>query len=331
LNPLQFHTILVSKVHSAVLAGTDILERFPGRKNIDIHDIHANHFLAAQKVLHRFAIKEFFHAPYNRFLLEKLKSPFYKYQTALDEELRIYMLFDTLLTTSWYEYEWLRNRFPAERRVKYLPPLVLTQSLGKNNLPTREKYDAGLLANSGLFNVEGIRYFDSQILPEIFRRMPEFRILIAGGICDAAREILGKSKEITYIGRIDNLIDFYGNVKAVLVPLLSGTGVSVKTIEGISYGKPVVSTTAGIRGLEVRPGTDVVVEDDPQRYAESLLQLLGNVNLRETISREALDTIREKYSLERHHEVLKTILMGHIGENSPEANSEQISSREQRR
>jgi hypothetical protein len=73
---------------------------------------------------------------------------------------------------------------------------------------------------------------------------------------------------------VDDLSDFYGRVKVCLVPLLNGTGVSLKTMEPLSYGLPVVATTKGARGLGDRNPPNLHVADTAEGFAETTLSLL---------------------------------------------------------
>jgi hypothetical protein len=47
----------------------------------------------------------------------------------------------------------------------------------------------------------------------------------------------------------------------------------VKTLEAIAQGKPVVATSAGVRGLRRELYPDVLVADDPALFARKLIDL----------------------------------------------------------
>ncbi len=87
------------------------------------------------------------------------------------------------------------------------------------------------------------------------------------------------------LGRIDDamLLALYARAAIVLVPLPSGTGTSLKTVEAMATGKPVLGTTAAFRGLQVTPGVDVMVEDDIDRYPDRIAALLADDDERRRI------------------------------------------------
>jgi glycosyltransferase involved in cell wall biosynthesis len=55
---------------------------------------------------------------------------------------------------------------------------------------------------------------------------------------------------VSLLGNQDSLVDTYARAAVVINPVKFGTGLPVKTIEALSYGKPIVATSAGGRDLE---------------------------------------------------------------------------------
>jgi glycosyltransferase involved in cell wall biosynthesis len=307
-NSVSDFAIIVNKPWTANSMGLENLKNFRGLKIIDIHDIHASHFHIAKKILMRKPIKEFIGGIYANFLLEKFWTLTFNYKKAYEEEINILSVFDKVLVTSVSEVEELRNIQALSKKVRYLPLLVIPKKEGVSYQNTNKQYDFGFIGSSGLFNVEAIEFFGNSIIPHIRERRQDFRCLIAGPISNVARGILASERGIEFLDSINDLNDFYGRVKIVIVPLLSGTGVSVKTLEAMNYGCPVLSTTVGVRGLEVKDRFDIWIEDDPKQFAESLVKMLDNDALQSQLMLNALTTISGKYSLAWHYEVLNSVL-----------------------
>jgi hypothetical protein len=75
------------------------------------------------------------------------------------------------------------------------------------------------------------------------------------------------------LGRVQNLKPLYESARLVIVPLLTGTGISIKTLEAIAMHKPVLATPVGLRGLEA--GEDVALPPPfDRRWADQILNLL---------------------------------------------------------
>src|SRR5262245_66569887 len=62
--------------------------------------------------------------------------------------------------------------------------------------------------------------------------------------------------------------------RVCVVPLLHGAGVKGKVVESLMMGTPVVTTTVGAEGLELRHGEHVLIADTPQDFADGLAHLL---------------------------------------------------------
>jgi hypothetical protein len=92
------------------------------------------------------------------------------------------------------------------------------------------------------------------------------------------------------LGRVENLRPLYAAARLVVVPLLEGTGVSIKTLEAITFGKPVLATAMGLRGLD--PSTICAL---PSRFdvhwAETIISLLGSSDERRIWRNRLLTTI----------------------------------------
>lgn len=59
-----------------------------------------------------------------------------------------------------------------------------------------------------------------------------------------------------------------------IVPLRSGGGMRVKILDVWLWGLPIVSTSIGAEGIEVRPGSNILLADDPLAFAGAVTRLL---------------------------------------------------------
>ena len=61
----------------------------------------------------------------------------------------------------------------------------------------------------------------------------------------------------------------------MIVPLLSGSGMRIKIIEGMALGKAIITTSIGKEGIEIESGKHMMVADDPSGFLEALRFLLA--------------------------------------------------------
>ena len=73
-----------------------------------------------------------------------------------------------------------------------------------------------------------------------------FEIVVAGGITKHVRETPG----VIRLGFVKELHTFYDAIDIALNPMVGGTGLKIKTVEPLCYGKPVLTTPSGAQGLQ---------------------------------------------------------------------------------
>jgi glycosyltransferase involved in cell wall biosynthesis len=90
-------------------------------------------------------------------------------------------------------------------------------------------------------------------------------------------------------GRVPSVIDHLREAAVVTVPIRIGGGTRLKIYEAMAAGKAIVSTSVGAEGLDVHHGRDIILSDDPKAFAEAILMLLRNGDIRRQYERAAAD------------------------------------------
>lgn len=101
----------------------------------------------------------------------------------------------------------------------------------------------GYLGSGNDWNIRSLRAF-LQAWQGRGDRLP-VQLLVAGGICRHLADQPGVAK----MGFVQELQTFYGAIDVAINPMVGGTGLKIKTVEPLSFGRPVLSTPAGIQGL----------------------------------------------------------------------------------
>jgi len=118
-------------------------------------------------------------------------------------------------------------------------------------------------------NIQGLEWFVESVFPEIRAAIPNCALAIAGPAGQAREWPEG----VSILGRVNSLEPVYANATVVVNPVLFGTGLAVKTIEALSYGKSVVATVAGARGLGPLVGM-LSIAQDHKTFARNVIELL---------------------------------------------------------
>jgi glycosyltransferase involved in cell wall biosynthesis len=86
---------------------------------------------------------------------------------------------------------------------------------------------------------------------------------------------------------VEDLRGFYDGIRVAISPVRFGSGVKLKTVQGMQYGVPTVATSIGAEGLTLPHGAGVHVADEPDVFARMLVRLMTDVEAWER-SRQAL-------------------------------------------
>lgn len=137
-------------------------------------------------------------------------------------------------------------------------------------------------------NEDGIFYFVEQILPLIRRQVPDVTLCIAGRRPSARLRRLGEAEQrIEVTGAVEDIRPFVHGASVFIVPLRIGGGTRIKIFEAMAMGKPVVSTTIGAEGLPVKTPVHLLVADEPEAFADSVVRLLQSSALRKQMGMAA--------------------------------------------
>ena len=138
-------------------------------------------------------------------------------------------------------------------------------------------------------NVDGVEYFCSEVWPAIKAEVPQARFRIVGR--NPVRRVQKwASDSIEVTGRVPSVVEHLRDSAAVIVPLRIGGGTRLKIYEAMATAKAVVSTTVGAEGLDVHSGRDIILADDAKAFAQSVIMLLRDQNLRRRYEKAAAET-----------------------------------------
>ncbi|OFX57333.1 MAG: hypothetical protein A2046_09420 [Bacteroidetes bacterium GWA2_30_7] len=144
-------------------------------------------------------------------------------------------------------------------------------------------------------NQEGIIWFLKNIWKGLKEKNPELNFYIAGR--NAPDWFVNKIKcdGVVYHGEIDNAYEFINSKAVMVVPLLSGSGMRVKIIEGLALGKTIVSTSIGAEGIDITHNQNIIIADSTKSFKDSLNTVLTNKIVFENIGKNAVKFAHEYY------------------------------------
>lgn len=139
-------------------------------------------------------------------------------------------------------------------------------------------------------NADAIALIGKEIRPRVLRQVSDATFRIVGkGL--PTRALAAEGFEV--FSDVDDVTPFIDSATVCIAPLKVGSGVRVKLIEYLSRGKPVVAMTPALEGLQVRPGIDLLVADDVDSFAASVIGLLNDPAARERLGSSGFERILE--------------------------------------
>ena len=142
-----------------------------------------------------------------------------------------------------------------------------------------------------------VRYFCHDILPRIHAKIPDAAFFAVGqNPPQYLRDLANQDARILVTGRVEDIRPYVDRARVFVVPLRSGSGTRLKILDAMAMSIPVVSTSIGAEGLNVRSGENILIADTPEDFSAAVLTLLQNDSLAASIRQNAFRFVRENYS-----------------------------------
>ncbi|WP_411469801.1 glycosyltransferase [Bacillus thuringiensis] len=147
-------------------------------------------------------------------------------------------------------------------------------------------------------NFSIINFIKTQ-MDKIIQLIPDCEILVIGKNPSEELMILAeKYKDNLKIeGYIEDINKVFSESCAMLVPLLFGSGVKLKTLEAISRGLPVIGTDYAFEGIDMIHPIHGILENNIDNYPEIMKKLIDN-RYNENLSKQAKNFFENQYSKE---------------------------------
>jgi glycosyltransferase involved in cell wall biosynthesis len=160
-----------------------------------------------------------------------------------------------------------------------------------------------------LANEDGVIWFSTRIFPKIRQEFPETKFIIVGNRPTRKIRKLENIKGITVTGFVDNIRKYYWMADICVIPLRIARGLQNKVLEAMACRKPVIATSNASKGIICINEKDIIIADSESEFAEQVIRLLKNRELRQKLADNALENIRANYRWEKKIEMLEELLI----------------------
>jgi len=144
-------------------------------------------------------------------------------------------------------------------------------------------------------NEQAMLYFHREILPRIRARIPDVVLSIVGLKPPSSIRDLHDGKHVFVHADVPEVAPYVQRATLSIVPLRVGGGTRLKILESLALGTPVVSTTVGAEGLDLKHGEHLLLADRSEDFADSVIQLLSDEALSQRLADQGLERVRQLY------------------------------------
>ena len=157
-------------------------------------------------------------------------------------------------------------------------------------------------------NVKGLMWFYQSIFEKFKENYNDAELIVVGRKpTNEVRNIFSDEKDVKLFPDVDDVKPFYKKSRAVVVPILSGSGTRIKILESVTMERPVFTTPAGVLGLDFRNDKEILLFDNANDFLEKY-SLINNKDSYSQIVEQAKKLAGINYSKEKFKVSLKKVM-----------------------
>lgn len=166
-----------------------------------------------------------------------------------------------------------------------------------------EKYkiDTSNLEKSSVFhigamdwqpNIDGVNWFLKNVWIKVSELHPSQKLYLAG------RNISTEYAQANVVvdGEVEDAHSYINSKSIMIVPLNSGGGMRVKIIEGMAFGKTIVSTSIGAEGIDYENNKNILIADSESEFIDAIDRCLKDTEFAEKLGKNARLLVETKYN-----------------------------------
>ena len=188
-----------------------------------------------------------------------------------------------------------RELFPHEQRDEIL---IIPNGVDHDFFKPQDhekKYDLVFTGNMSYPpNVNAVEYLADEIMPIVWKTLPDVKLYIAGATPDPKVK-KAASERIIVSGWLDDIRDAYAQSRVFIAPMRIGTGLQNKLLEAMSMRLPAITSPLANASLGAKPNEEILIGSNAQEMAENIITLLTDKEKAEQIAQAGYDFTNRVY------------------------------------
>jgi glycosyltransferase involved in cell wall biosynthesis len=146
-------------------------------------------------------------------------------------------------------------------------------------------------------NADAVSFFVEEIFPLIRQALPDATFTVVGKSPERVAKHVRHATGVQFVGHVADVEPYFRGSRVMVVPIRSGSGMRVKILDSMGRGVPTVATTVGCEGIDVVAGKHLLVADDPEAFAASVVRVLTDDVLARCLSEAGRELVASAYDL----------------------------------
>ncbi len=220
------------------------------------------------------------------------------------EEARALATYDAVIAIHAREAEKLRHLVPSTLILEVphglsMPKIPYAPGPASEERPLR----LGFLGGRDESNLHALDWLVDRVWPRLTEALGgSVELHVAGPICSVWKA--PPSEGIRLWGQVDSIDEFWPEIDVALNPVRFGSGLKIKSVEALAYGRPLLTTSTGAQGLEEASPEGLRIDDTPEGWTETLREWAVDADLRAAIAGRGREFARTRFSEEAAFEPL---------------------------
>ena len=205
-----------------------------------------------------------------------------------------------------------RALFPHERRDAIL---IVPNGVDHDYFKPQaceKRYDLVFTGNMSYApNVNAVEYLANEILPIVWRTLPDTKLYIAGATPDP-RVKKCASEHVVVSGWLDDIRTAYAQSRVFIAPMRIGTGLQNKLLEAMSMRLPAITSPLANASLGAQPDEEILVGSNAEEMAQHIITLLTDKEKAERLAQAGYDFTNRVYDWGKATEVMEAAMLGKL-------------------
>jgi glycosyltransferase involved in cell wall biosynthesis len=187
-------------------------------------------------------------------------------------------------------------------------PVIIPNAAGDEMVPKKlpeKNLDNPIILFQGNFfwlqNTEAANYLIKKIIPLSKRIIKKAKFLIAGQNAIKKlkiNQVRCSNLEIYDIddNNINSVKELYRKSTLFISPIFGPGGTRLKILAAMAMGLPIISTSIGVSGLDVKDEREVLIAENEEQFILKINEILQNEKLYFSLQKNAYQLVKKKYS-----------------------------------